>query len=89
MSNTTPVHTPNFANARTIQNGSPLILKDAGDMKKKHGFEDGMKGFANAVIDLGSEGTFVFFMPDGIRKSYVLNINRFEFDQERAEELGL
>lgn len=72
-----------------IENGSPLILVEAGEMKKKHGLEDGTKGFANAVIDLGSEGTFVFFMPDGVRKSYVLNVNRFEFDQERAEELGL
>lgn len=70
-----------------IEAGSPVILEDARDMES-HGLKNGMQGFANSVVDLGHEGEFVFFMPDGVRKSFVMNVNRFKFDQERYEEMN-
>ncbi len=70
-----------------IKNGSPVILHNARDMKK-YGLKDGMKGFVNAVVDLGQEGIFAFFMPDDEKKSFVINVERLEFDQERYEEMN-
>lgn len=67
-----------------IENGSPVILKDSEGLEE-HGLKKGTKGYANSVIELPGEGTFVFFMPETERQSYVINLERLEIDKERLE----
>ena len=69
-----------------IESGSPVILTDAKGLKK-HGLSKGMRGFANSVITIpGEDQTIVFFMPDGVRQSFAIDVGRLELDEERLNE---
>ena len=65
-----------------IKVGDPVILTDSS------GFEDselevGCKGWANSITTIQGEGTFVFFMPEDGKQTYVTYLDRVEYDEER------
>lgn len=74
-----------------IEAGDPLILKDASKLKKM-GLVKGMKGMCTGVQHIETPGPYpdeeyVGFLPDGVRKVFVIRASRVELDEERQLKL--
>lgn len=68
--------------------GDPLILKDASGLES-HGLKAGDKGMCNSLVDIpGSDESYVYFMPQGTKRNYVIQADRVEVDEE-AKDAGL
>ena len=65
-----------------VKVGSPVILTDASGFEDS-GLEAGCKGWANSITTVPGEGTFVFFMPEDGKQTYVTFLDRVEYDESR------
>ncbi len=69
-----------------INVGDPVILKDASKLKK-YGLSKDMKGYCNSISIIPGEGEYIWFMPDGIKQSYVITLDRCILDEERLQAM--
>jgi hypothetical protein len=68
--------------------GDPLILKDGSGLGA-HGLKSGDLGMCNSIVNIpGSDEQYVYFMPQGTKRNYVIEAARVEVDEE-AKEAGL
>lgn len=65
-----------------IENGCPIILTSAKGLEA-YGLEDNMRGYCNHRLVMPDGQDLVYFMPDGIEQSFVMDVERFIVDEER------
>lgn len=68
-----------------IKTGDPVILVDASNID---GLEDGTHGWANSVVIIPADDTYVFFMAEDGKGQTVLSASRLVVDEE-AKAAGL
>lgn len=69
-----------------ISVGDPVILNNASKLKK-YGLHKGMTGMCNSISIMPGDKEYIWFMPDGIRQSYVIELDRCILDEERLQAM--
>ena len=68
--------------------GDPVILKNAQGLEM-HNLKAGDIGMCNSIVNIpGCDEAYVYFMPQGTKRNYVIEASRVEVDEE-AKEAGL
>lgn len=67
-----------------IKVGDPVMLLDAGGLGVES-LKSGDKGWANSITAVPGDKTYVFYMPEDSKTTYVLDIDRLKFDEDRAQ----
>ena len=62
--------------------GSPVVLKDAAGIEEFGHFE-GQLGWANSIVKVPEDKSYVFFMPTDSKSTTVIALDRLELDEER------
>ena len=71
---------------RKLELGMPVVLVSDVVEKGKVVLASGTKGAVNSLVNIENID-YVFFMPRGVQKSYVIKQSRVEPDEEEIEKL--